>query len=137
MAYTVSEILQKSHVFFEQKNIPSARLDAELLFCEVLGVERIQLYTDGQRPLEETEITRYRELIKRRTSGESVAHILGRREFYGLEFKVTTAALVPRPETEHLVDEVLARVPKEAKGIFIDVGTGTGAIALAIFESKA
>lgn len=109
----------------------SPRLDAELLLCAVLGKERSFLYTWPERELSDTEAKRFAELLARRVGGEPVAHILGERGFWSLQLKVTADTLIPRPETELLVEAALARLP-EAGGRVLDLGTGSGAIALAI-----
>lgn len=108
----------------------SPRLDAELLAAHALGLRRIDLYLQFDRPLDAGELGRIRELVRRRGGGEPVAYILGRREFYGRSFAVSPAVLVPRPETETLVEEALraARAAGES-GIAADLGTGSGCIA--------
>ncbi|HVY62973.1 MAG TPA: peptide chain release factor N(5)-glutamine methyltransferase, partial [Planctomycetota bacterium] len=125
---------------FAKRGIDEARLDAEHLLAHVLGLRRIDLFTDRDRPLSEPELARYRAAVKQR-AGErlSVAHITGRREFYSLELEVTRATLAPRPETEVLVDAALEALARRAAGtpapgpaLVADVGTGTGAIAIAV-----
>lgn len=109
----------------------SARLDAELLLCAVLGKARSYLYTWPEQVLTEEQQQRYDALMARRAAGEPVAHILGRRGFWSLELQVTADTLIPRPETELLVEAALARLP-DCAGRVADLGTGSGAIALAI-----
>jgi len=110
----------------------SPRLDAELLACRVMGCARIDLYVAHDRPLSEAETAAYRELVKRRARGEPVAYILGEREFYGRSFVVDRRVLVPRPETEHLVDEAVAFLRTRTSPRVADVGTGSGCIAISI-----
>ncbi len=109
----------------------SARLDAELLLCAVLERERSYLYTWPERALSGDEQRQFERLLERRAAGEPVAHILGERGFWSLNLKVTADTLIPRPETELLVEAALARLP-ESGGRVADLGTGSGAIALAI-----
>jgi release factor glutamine methyltransferase len=109
----------------------SARLDAELLLCEVLHKPRSYLYTWPERALSEGEHRDYARLLARRQAGEPVAHILGAREFWSLNLKVTAETLIPRPETELLVEAALQRLPASG-GRIADLGTGSGAIALVL-----
>ena len=132
--WTIERILKATQDYFAGKGIASARLDSELLLVEVLKIKRIQLYTSYDRPLTDAERDAYRALVKRRAAFEPVAYILGTREFYGRPFMVTRDVLIPRPETEHLVDAVLTWVRDsgiEAPRI-VDVGTGSGAIAVTL-----
>jgi release factor glutamine methyltransferase len=95
---------------FEERGLPTPRLDAEILVGHALGVARVQLYVQFDRPLTPEELAAIRELVKRRQGGESVAYVIGKKEFWGLDFAVDARVLVPRPDTETLVDEALARV---------------------------
>lgn len=99
---------------FERLEVASPRLDGELLLAHVLQVQRVQLYLDMERPLSAEELTRVRQLVKRRRTHEPVAYILGQREFYGRPFMVDRRVLVPRPDTELLVDRALARLGSPA-----------------------
>lgn len=113
----------------------SARLDAELMLAHCLSVERIRLYMDYDKPLSSEERSRYRESVRRRLAGESVAYIIGQREFWSLALEVDHRVLVPRPETELLVERALAWLtahPVARAPRVLDVGTGSGAIAIAI-----
>lgn len=114
----------------------SARLDAELLLCHVLSRPRAYLYTWPERGLEKTEREALEALTERRLDGEPIAHILGKREFWSLELAVSADTLIPRPETELLVEAALARIPEEAEWSIADLGTGSGAIALAIASER-
>ena len=115
---------------------PAARLEAELLLAEALGCERTTLHAWPERTLPAGVRERFEDLLARRAAGEPVAYLLGRREFYGLELVVTPATLIPRPETELLVDEALARMPADARWTVADLGTGSGAVALAIARAR-
>jgi len=141
-AWTIARLLVVSADFLASKGSSSARLDAELLLAEVLGLERIRLYTEFDRPLTDEEVDAYRELVARRAHREPVAYILGRAHFRYLTLEVTPDVLIPRPETEELVDAVLAwlrerplLLPEPAAGPRIaDVGTGSGAIAFSLAQ---
>lgn len=132
--WTIERILKVTQDFFVSRGIDSARLDAELLLVHVLKVPRIKLYTNFDSPLQQTEVDAYRALVKRRASHEPVAYILESREFFGRSFRVTRDVLVPRPETEHLVDAVLewVRQSERTETRIVDVGTGSGAIAVTL-----
>lgn len=132
----ISDLLAKSAAFLKKKGSSSPRLDAELLLGEVLGLSRIELYTNYELPLNADEVDRYRELIRRRAEGEPVAYILGRAYFRNLLLKVDRSVLVPRPETEHVVEEALAFLMEGdwLKGAprVLEIGTGSGAIAISL-----
>ncbi|MBK8479969.1 MAG: peptide chain release factor N(5)-glutamine methyltransferase [Proteobacteria bacterium] len=133
--WTVRELLSWTAERFAALSA-SARLEAELLLAHGLGVDRLQLYLDFDKPLTAAELRIYRELVRRRLAREPVAYILGAREFWSRRFAVSPAVLVPRPETELLVEEALdwlrARLATTAQPCVIDVGTGSGAIAVAV-----
>lgn len=129
---TVRELLGRSREYLEQRGVPSPKLDAEYLLAHVLAVPRLELYLDHDRPLEAAEVDRLRELVRRRGKREPLAYVLGSWSFYGLELHCDARALVPRPETEVLVDRCLALVAESAEPSIVDIGTGTGAIALAL-----
>ncbi|HET6173011.1 MAG TPA: peptide chain release factor N(5)-glutamine methyltransferase [Gaiellales bacterium] len=129
---TVRELLGRSRDYLEQKGVPSPKLDAEYLLAHVLAVPRLELYLDHDRPLEPAEVDRLRALVLRRGKREPLAYVLGSWGFYGLELHCDDRALVPRPETEVLVDRCLALLDGTAEPAIVDVGTGTGAIALAL-----
>lgn len=114
----------------------SARLDAELLLCHVLGRPRTYLYTWPEHDLSDTELQVLETLVDRRLGGEPIAHIIGKREFWSLELAVNADTLIPRPETELLVEAALARIPEQASWHIADLGTGSGAIALAIASER-
>jgi release factor glutamine methyltransferase len=128
----LAEVLRRSTRYLEDRGSPTARLDAELLLAHGLGVSRIELYTAHDRPLTESELGVCRELVRRRGDREPVAYIVGTRGFRHLDLKVDSCVLVPRPETELVVDRCLELLRDVAEPAVLDVGTGSGAIALAI-----
>ncbi|MCR9243762.1 MAG: peptide chain release factor N(5)-glutamine methyltransferase [bacterium] len=129
-AHTVVSVLRGAAEWLRQRGVEAPQRSAELLLGSVLGMERLQLYLEHDRPLVESERDRMRALLKRRGDGEPVAHLLGSWSFRGHELEVSSAVLVPRPETEDLVDLALERAPDG--GRVVDLGTGSGAIALAL-----
>jgi release factor glutamine methyltransferase len=136
-AWTIARVLKWAADDFRKRNNPSPRLDAELLLAHALESDRIRLVLDSGRELAETELGRYRELIRRRRSGEPIAYILGRREFYGLSFAVDRRALVPRPDTEPLVEVALERTrSRSMHGLALDLCTGTGCVAVAFAKAR-
>jgi release factor glutamine methyltransferase len=128
---TVIEVVKKTSDFFALKGIDSARLNAEILVGHALGLPRMRLYLEFERPVGEAELALIRELVRRRGRREPVQHIVGFTEFWGLRLKCDRRALIPRPETEHLVETVAARWERPP-GRILDLGTGGGAIALAL-----
>jgi release factor glutamine methyltransferase len=130
---TLGEVLRRASGHLE-KTSESGRLDAELLLAHALGRTRIELYTDFDRPLSEVELGAYRELVARRGRHEPVAYILGEWGFRRLTLKVDRRALIPRPETEIVVERCLERLRGLDAPAVLDVGVGTGAIALALAD---
>lgn len=128
---TILEIIKRTTDFLEKKGVESARLNAELLVGHALGLKRMQLYLQFERPLTEAELEKIRPLVKRRGNREPLQHIVGEVEFLSLKLKVDRRALIPRPETEHLI-ELLAKELPAAPATILDLGTGSGAIALAL-----
>ena len=131
---TVLEIIKRSTEFFAAKGIESPRLNAELLIGHALHRRRMQLYLEFERPLAEAELELIRPLIRRRARQEPLQYILGDAEFFGLTLKVDRRVLIPRPETEQLVEQVIAACPS-APARILDLGTGSGAIALALAKA--
>lgn len=130
--WTIREVLEWATQDFTARGIASPRLDAELLVAKALGTDRVGLYLDLNRPLVDGELNAIRPLVGRRREREPVAYILGHRDFYGRRFKVTPAVLIPRPDTETLVEHALSCIPENAECRVLDVGTGSGAIAVTI-----
>lgn len=129
---TVLDYLNRSRRFLEGKRIESARLEAEILLAHVLGCRRLDLYLAYDRALSAGEVDRYRELVTRRAQRVPTAYLTGRREFFGLELAVTPDVLIPRPETELLVEEALEHLRGREAPRVVDVGTGSGCIAVAL-----
>ena len=133
--WTIQRLLTWTTDFFRERGIESPRLDAEVLLSALLGRDRMYLYVHFDEPLEPEELARFRGYVKERAAHVPLAYVLGRREFMGLDFRVTRDTLIPRPDTEILVqcavDFLCARLEAGATACTIaDIGTGTGAIAL-------
>ena len=131
--WTIIKILKWTEDFFRQKNIESARLDAEILLAQALNYERIQLYVHYEQPLTKAELTVYKEMVLKRVKGYPVAYILGSKQFMHFTLKVSPAVLIPRPETELLVEGVLQLQLPESEAIqILDLCTGSGAVGIAL-----
>jgi release factor glutamine methyltransferase len=132
---SVMGLLTTAADYFAKKGLSTPRLDAELLLAFTLDMSRVNLYCCFDRPLNKEETDRYRELVRRRVAKEPVAYILGWKEFYGLEFSVTPAVLIPRPDTETIVEAALKWLEKRPDSRICDIGTGSGAIAVTLANS--
>ena len=128
---TVLEIIKRTTEFLEKRGVEGARLNSELLIGHALGLKRMQLYLQFERPLTEPELEKIRPLVKRRSNREPLQYIIGETDFSGLKLKVDRRALIPRPETEYLIELVAGRLAAPPASI-LDLGTGTGAIALVL-----
>ncbi len=132
--WTVLKLLRWTADYFKGRDIDSPRLDAELLLADTLDLDRVGLYLNFERPLQAGELAAYREQVRRRAGHEPLAYILGRTEFWSLPFKVTPAVLIPRPDTELLVELALPLLTGAAR--VLDVGTGSGALAIALAHER-
>jgi release factor glutamine methyltransferase len=130
-SWTIQKIAAWAADDFKKRGLESPRLEAEILLATVLGVDRVRLIIDGQRPLSEQDLSAYRAVIQRRRSGEPVAYILGKREFYGRDFFVDKRVLIPRPDTEILLEAALEKTAhRHLSGRALDLCTGSGCVAL-------
>ena len=133
--WTISSLLNWTVNYFKTKGIESARLDAEILLADVLKQERIYLYVHFDEPMQKDELAKFREYVAKRAKHIPVAYIIGEREFMGLPFKVTSDTLIPRPDTEILVESAINNIDKEANIDIVDIGTGSGAIILSLLHN--
>ena len=131
-ATSLLQVIQSTTGYFEKHNIENPRLNAEHLLAHALGKTRMELYLDFERTLSEAELQPVRDLVKRRGRGEPLQHLLGTVEFCGHTFAVDGRALVPRPETEELVELLIADCELRNQPRIVDVGTGSGVIALSL-----
>jgi release factor glutamine methyltransferase len=135
--WTVERVLGFASEDFKSRGLESPRLDAELLLCHTLRLDRVRLILERSRPLAPDELARYRELIKRRRTREPIAYILGEREFYGHAFRVDARVLIPRPDTETLVDVAIERTRGfDLFGNALDLCTGSGCVAIAFAKLR-
>lgn len=135
--WTIMKILNWTKQYFEAKGVENPRLDAEVLLCAVLKCQRITLYVDFERPLSEEELAIYREYVQRRGNFEPLAYILGEKAFMRNNFKVNSATLIPRPETELLVESLIkaAKLLRQDGDVkILDIGTGSGAIIVSLLD---
>jgi len=131
---TILDIIKSSTELLAKKNIANPRLNVELLLCEVMDCDRVKLYLDFEKPLSKNELDLYREWFKRRLNFEPLQYITGHAYFYGYRFKVNEHVLIPRQETEILVEKVLIDMEESKKDNLniLEIGTGSGCIAISI-----
>ncbi len=134
--WTILRVLNWTQRHFTERGLPTPRLDAEVLLAHALQRDRVGLYTHHDQPLDPAELAGYRELIQRRLGGEPVAYLVGQQEFWSLPFSVDRRVLIPRPETETLVEVALELLEGCAQPTVADIGTGSGAIAIAIAHER-
>jgi len=132
---TILHALNKSTDYLKKKGIESPRANAEILLANILNCKRLELYLMYDKPLRESELNNYREYLKRRSIFEPIQYITGSVEFYALELKVTPAVLIPRSETEILVETIIDSVKKEDELFILDIGSGCGNISIALAEN--
>ncbi len=132
--WTIAKVLDWTKQYFAEKGLENPRLDAEILLCSVLKCQRITLYVHFDQPLEEHELAQYRGYVARRAAAEPLAYILGSRAFMKYDFKVTPDVLVPRPETELLVECAARLVGFIETPKILDIGTGSGAIIVSLLD---
>src|SRR5262245_36534608 len=130
--WTIRSLLEWTEGYLRQRSVESPRLEAQLLLAHALDCRRIDLYTRSDEAPAEEQRGRFRELVRRRAEGCPVAYLVGRRDFFFLDFEVTPAVLIPRPETEDLVNEFLRLAKTVPNPTVLDVGTGSGAIAVSV-----
>ena len=135
--WTIEAVVKWATDDFRARGIDNPRLDAEILLSHALGTNRMQLILDGKRPLAPDELARFRELVKRRRAREPVAYLLGQREFYGRPFRVDSRVLIPRPDTETLVDVALLRTRACSMSMrALDLCTGSGCVAITLARER-
>ncbi|WP_426753445.1 peptide chain release factor N(5)-glutamine methyltransferase [Myxococcus sp. Y35] len=134
--WTIRRVLAWTTQHFEKRQVDAPRLTAEILLSHVLKLSRVRLYVDLDRPLSKDELGAYRGLIERRMAGEPTQYLTGMREFYNRPFKVDARVLIPRPETELLVEAALRALPRDAPGRALDVCTGSGCIAISLAAER-
>jgi release factor glutamine methyltransferase len=129
---TVLEVIKKTSEFLTSKGVESSRLNAETLVGHALSLSRMNLYLQFERTLTEAELDIIRPLVRRRSQREPLQYILGKVEFSNISVKVDKRALIPRPETEYLIEKIKEKFSTQLPTLILDLGTGTGAIALAL-----
>ncbi|AFE09036.1 putative protein methyltransferase HemK [Corallococcus coralloides DSM 2259] len=134
--WTIRRILTWTTGHFEKRGVDAPRLTAEILLAHVLKTGRVRLYVDLDRPLSKDELAAFKALIERRLAGEPTNYLTGTKEFYNRPFKVDARVLIPRPETELLVEAVLHAVPRDAPSRVLDVCTGSGCIAISVAAER-
>lgn len=128
--WTIKKVLEWTKPFLQNKGVENARLESEWMLAGVTGLDRVGLYVSYDKPLTDVELSEFRAMVARRAKREPLQHILGTQEFFGLEFQVTPAVLIPRHDTETVVLSAMGKA-KGAKSV-LDIGTGSGCIAIAL-----
>jgi len=132
---TILEAINLSSQYLDQKGIESSRMNAELLLADIIGCKRLDLNLSYDKPLSEEEVNKYREFIRRRGKFEPLQYIIGKVEFFGMDFKVNPDVLIPRQETEILIETILNIYPKEKELLILDIGCGSGIIGISLTKS--
>ncbi len=131
--WTIAKLLKWTQDYFAQNDIPSPRLDAEVLLAHAAGLKRIELYTNFDSIVDDEQRAKFRGFVRERVERKPTAYIVGEREFMSMAFRVTPDVLIPRPETEFIVEGTLARIAnKNAEMLIADIGTGSGCIAISL-----
>src|SRR6056297_782327 len=137
--WTILDLVNWTTAYFKSHHIDSPRLTVELLLAELLDIDRIELYMRFDQPLAEAELSRFKQMIKRRLRREPLAYILGRKDFWETRLSVDPSVLIPRPETEFLVEAALAEIPEgppAAPMKILELGTGSGAIIVSLAAQR-
>ena len=129
---TILDAIKLSTDYLEKKGIESARLNSELMLAEILNCKRLDLYLKFEQPLQEYEVDKLREWIARRGKFEPLQYIIGKADFYGAQFNVNSLVLIPRPETEILVDRIIVQNKNRGSLKILDIGTGSGIIPIVL-----
>jgi release factor glutamine methyltransferase len=133
---TVLEVFNRTESFFGSKGIPNPKFEAQLVMAHALSIDRLQIFMRFDQPMEQAEIDAVRELVRRRGEGEPYAYLVGSQEFWSLEFEVGPGVLIPRPDTETLVEHVLAALPEDQELFIADICAGSGCIGIAIASER-
>ncbi|MCB9758309.1 MAG: peptide chain release factor N(5)-glutamine methyltransferase [Alphaproteobacteria bacterium] len=134
---TVLDVLNRTEAFFARRGIEKPKLEAQILLAELLGMDRLQLFLQFDRPLQEEELEALREPVQRRAAGEPMAYVIGKREFWSLDFQVGPGVLIPRPDTETLVEAALDLIAADEDPVYVaDVCAGTGCVGIAIASER-
>ncbi|HBQ60269.1 MAG TPA: peptide chain release factor N(5)-glutamine methyltransferase [Balneolaceae bacterium] len=134
--WTVLSMLEWATAYFEENEVKSPRFSIEWLLADVLSIKRLDLYLEYDRPLSSAELEKLRPLVKRRAGNEPLQYITGETDFYNVKIKVEPGVLIPRQETEELVDWILQSYPKDAELNVLDIGTGSGCIPVALKNER-